>query len=199
MDGGTIAIIMTIIASVGIAVLVKIAKKSNKDKYKRDKQSKKPNDIENDYGCIAQNAPKKVNVNVETYSKKKRYVSKCEQEYYAVLKNIIQNEYLIYPQVPLSQIVEKVSDNHYHNELFRIIDFCIFSKTFEPLICIEINDDTHHQPERYKRDKKVKEILEEAKIPLITLWTEYGINEDYIEKRLREHLQIFTEPKAVNM
>ena len=145
------------------------------------------------------NTPIKVNVNVETYSKKKRYVSKCEQEYYAVLKSIIQNEYLIYPQVPLSQIVEKVSDNHYHNELFRIIDFCIFSKTFEPLICIEINDDTHHQPERYKRDKKVKEILEEAKIPLITLWTEYGINEDYIEKRLREHLQIFTEPKAVNM
>ena len=128
----------------------------------------------------------------KTYSVKNQYVSNCELEFYRAIKSIIKDKYLIFPQVPLSQIIIKNEKSLYQNELYRIIDFCIFSKDYRPLVCIEINDKTHKEFNRINRDKKVKNILEQAELPLITLWTEYGVNVDYIANRLRKILQIDT-------
>jgi predicted NAD-dependent protein-ADP-ribosyltransferase YbiA (DUF1768 family) len=55
---------------------------------------------------------------------------------------------------------------------------------------IEINDNTHNTKERYIRDMKVKEILDKANLPIITLWTSYGVNYDYIERRLKEYIEL---------
>lgn len=41
------------------------------------------------------------------------------------------------------------------------------------------------------RDLKVKEILRQAGIPLIILWTEYGVNVEYIKKRINEHIRLY--------
>lgn len=130
------------------------------------------------------------NIQKYNYVVKSRYISIKENEFFQALKNIIGNKYLIYPQVPLSQIIEKIGDNKYRNELFRIIDFCIFDREYKPLVCIEINDQTHNQPDRIERDKKVKDILSIAGMPLITLWTEYGIKPDYIRKRLQDYINV---------
>jgi hypothetical protein len=124
------------------------------------------------------------------YKIKEKYITETEEKFGNAFKEIILNQYVIYPQVPLSQIVEKETKTKYQSELNRIIDFCIFSKEYKPLVCIEINDETHKQKERYIRDRKVKDILDNAQLPLITLWTSYGINKEYIEKRLKEHLDL---------
>lgn len=120
------------------------------------------------------------------YSVKPRYLSPNEHEYFTVLKNILKDKYLIFPQVPLSQIVEKHSASNYKTDLFRVIDFCIFDKSYYPLLCVEINDTSHLKKDRSKRDQKVGDILKSARIPLLTLWTYEGIDEQAIKKQLKQ-------------
>jgi hypothetical protein len=124
------------------------------------------------------------------YKIKTNYITQTEREFARAIKEIIKEKYILLPQVPLSQLVIKKPATRYKNELYRIIDFCIFTKEYRPLVCIEINDETHKTKSRYARDQKVKDILAKAELPLITLWVSYGINKEYIEKRLSEHLEI---------
>lgn len=119
------------------------------------------------------------------YSVKPRYLSPYEHQYYVILQNILKDNYIVFPQIPLSQIVEKHSDTNYRNELFRIIDFCIFDRDYYPLLCIEINDTTHLKKNRSKRDEKVSEILKSARLPLLTFWTYEGIDEQTLRKQLK--------------
>ena len=162
-----ISIILFIIVAGTLGLIIYFAKYyADKRKYRKQKQNK-----------------------TATYTIKQKYITECEQQYFITLKNIIGEKYIIYPQVPLSQIIEK-NTTGFHNELFRIIDFCIFDYQMKPLVCIEINDSSHNEYNRYKRDMKVSDILENAGLPLIKLWTSYGIQPDYIRKRLQEHISI---------
>lgn len=121
------------------------------------------------------------------YSVKPRFLSACEQEYFVALKKIVNERFFIFPQVPLSQLVEKHSKSSYRTELFRIVDFCIFDRDYYPLLCIEINDTSHLKKDRTVRDSKVSEILKSARIPLITFWTYEGIDEQEIRKQLKQY------------
>ncbi len=51
-------------------------------------------------------------------------------------------------------------------------------------------DETHHQKNRYVRDQKVKNILNQADLPIVTLWTSFGVKTEYIKERLRKYLKI---------
>lgn len=119
------------------------------------------------------------------YSLKPRFLSPNEQKYFVILKNLLKDRYYVFPQVPLSQLVEKHSKSNFKNELFRVIDFCVFDKDYYPLLCIEINDNSHLKKERTDRDKKVADILKSARLPLLTLWTYEGINESEIKRQLK--------------
>lgn len=121
------------------------------------------------------------------YSLKPRYISQCEEEYFERIKSVLNSNYIIFPQVPLSQIVEKHSQSNYKTELFRVIDFCIFDKSYYPVLCIEINDATHVSKSRAKRDDKVSEILKSARIPLLVFWTYEGIDDNAIKKSLKPY------------
>ena len=120
-------------------------------------------------------------------------MTKNEQYFFNVINKAFSEKYLIMPQVNLASILnkEKQYPNEYQNELFRNIDFGIFDKeTTAPLLLIEINDKTHNEKKRQYRDIKVKEILQNANIKLITFYTEYPNKEDYIINRIKENLVI---------
>ncbi len=121
------------------------------------------------------------------YSVKPRYISPCEEEYFEKIKSLISDNFIIFPQIPLSQIVEKHSQSNYKTELFRVIDFCIFDENYYPVLCIEINDATHVGKNRAKRDSKVAEILKSAKIPLLVLWTYEDADLGFIKKSLKPY------------
>lgn len=78
--------------------------------------------------------------------------------------------------------------SRFQNELYRNVDFIITDLFYRPLVVVEINDQTHLAEDRRERDKKVASICEEAGIPIIRLWTSYGINQEYIKKRILETL-----------
>lgn len=65
----------------------------------------------------------------------------------------------------------------------------ITDAAFAPKIAVEINDPTHHEYERRKRDEKVAAICAEAGVPIVTLWTNYGVNREYMQKRITETLE----------
>ncbi len=122
------------------------------------------------------------------YTAKRNFLTKTEKKFYDVFCKIVKDEYIVQPQVNLASIVNKSSYELYRNELFRNIDFGIFDKSYKLKLLIEINDNSHFKHDRQARDKKVRSICANANIPLITFWTSYGINEQYIENRLKKYL-----------
>ena len=102
------------------------------------------------------------------------------------IKDSLPPECILLVQQNLSTLVKKTDNSKFRNELFRNIDSVIVDNDYKILFCIEVNDNTHTQPKRIERDKKVKMIIEESGIPLVVFWTRYGINKDYIKTRILE-------------
>lgn len=122
---------------------------------------------------------------------KKPIMSDYEIMFYNRIKDLdLETEYNIVPQLVLSSVVDKKSKQKYRSELYRIIDFAIFSKDYSKLLLlIELNDNTHNQRKRKDRDLKVKKICNSAKIKLITFYTKYPNEKDYIINRIKKEIE----------
>ena len=92
-------------------------------------------------------------------------------------------KYIIIPQVNLASIIEK-RGGKYHSELFRNIDFGIFDINYNLLLLIELNDKSHTNIKRKDRDLKVKKILSDCQIPLLTFYTYYPNEKGYVLNRI---------------
>ena len=95
---------------------------------------------------------------------------------------------MVQAQANLASFIRRTDDARFQNELYRNVDFIVTDMLYKPLFLIEINDQTHLTAARRERDEKVSHICEEAGIPIIKLWTSYGVNPDYIRKRINETL-----------
>ena len=89
----------------------------------------------------------------------------------------------------IDSIINKNTNNYYRNELFRNIDFGIFTSDYnEILLLIEINDKTHNNKKRIKRDKKVDYITANAGIRLIKFYSNYDNKREYIKERVKNEI-----------
>ena len=122
------------------------------------------------------------------YETKQRLISKAEVEFYNTIKQSLPEGYCIFPQINLASFINRTDDAKFHNELFRNVDFLITDAEYSPKIVIEINDSTHLTSERKERDEKVQNICEEAGVPIVKLWTAYGVNNQYIGNKISETL-----------
>lgn len=80
----------------------------------------------------------------ETIYKLKPIMTNYEMKFYNILKEL-ENEYIIIPQLNLASVVKKINNNRYYSELFRNIDFAIFSKNYTNLLLLIETDDKTHQ------------------------------------------------------
>ena len=95
----------------------------------------------------------------------------------------------IVPQVNLASVIEKVSTSRFNTELFRNIDFGIFNADYSKLLLlIELNDESHNNFHRKKRDVKVNDICNKAGIKLITFYTKYSNEKEYVKGRIIKEL-----------
>lgn len=122
------------------------------------------------------------------YKAKNALITDTEKEFYKAIISSLTEEYKVFPQINLAAFIERTDNSKFRNELFRNVDFLITNASYEPKIVVEINDQTHLNKERQERDEKVKNICEEAGIPIIRLWTSYGVNYEYIKKTIDETL-----------
>ena len=119
---------------------------------------------------------------------KKALLTATEIKFKNAIEKHLPNNYVLYPQINLATIIKRTDEHTYQNELFRNVDFCVFDEKFIPRLIIEINDNSHKEKSRQARDIKVQKICEGAEIPIVKFWTEYGVNESYIEKKIKEIL-----------
>lgn len=122
------------------------------------------------------------------YDPRKSLISKTEQAFFDALKANIPENYHVFPQINLAAFICKTDKSLYQNELFRNVDFLITNNDYAPKIAVEINDKSHTDKKRRERDERVQKILEEAGIPIIKLWTSYGVNPEYIKNKINEAL-----------
>lgn len=103
------------------------------------------------------------------YRRKSTIMTRPEADAFMLLRSLFGEKYEIFPQIPLVAVIDKITQNSYRNELFRVIDFVVVDKqTFSPLILIELNDSSHMRADRQERDRKVREICSRAGLPLVT-------------------------------
>lgn len=168
---------------ISILIILSIIKRIEKrKKYKNKNTTNQSIEDKINFNSVKEIKPK-------TYKKKQSLCTKYEYYFYNIIKKRISPEYIIIPQINLATIIEKISEQKFQNELYRNIDFGIFNKnTLEPLLLIEINDKTHNQPSKIKRDIKVKNICEEAEIKLIKFYSDKPNKPDYIISRINKEL-----------
>ena len=122
----------------------------------------------------------------------KRFLS--NNEYNFLTKFIdLENELHVHivPQVNLASVITKISDSRFNTELFRNIDFGIFNADYSKLLLlIELNDESHNNYHRKKRDIKVHDICNKAGIKLITFYTKYSNEKEYVKSRIIKEISI---------
>ncbi len=108
------------------------------------------------------------------YELRPRIVSNYELLFYHVLKEALNDTYMIVPQAHLSMFLNHKIYNHQNWSIAlskinkKSVDFLICNKeTLQPLFAIELDDKTHNQPKRIERDIFVNEILGVADMPLV--------------------------------
>ena len=124
------------------------------------------------------------------YNKKQSLVTNKEMEFYKNLEDMFGSNYKVQTQINLASVVDKTLHSKYRSELFRNIDFGIFDKeSLKPLVLIELNDKTHKNKDRYERDLKVRDILKQSGIPLLTFYTNMPNEYDYVYERINKELK----------
>lgn len=124
----------------------------------------------------------------ETIYELKPIMTNYERKFYNILKEL-GNDYIVVPQLNLASVVKKMNNNRYYSELFRNIDFAIFTSDFSKLLLlIEINDKTHQQNKRKDRDLKVQKICNDINVKLIRFHSSYPNERDYVLNRVRSNL-----------
>ncbi len=61
--------------------------------------------------------------------------------------------------------------------LSKHIDFVLCDpRSLEPVVCIELDDDSHNRPDRIERDKFVNDAFDAADLPLLRIPVESSYN-----------------------
>lgn len=123
------------------------------------------------------------------YVKKASLVSPSEHKFLQMLKQISPDKYEVVPQVALISVIDKKTNTAYRNELFRVCDFCFVDRdTYAPLLLVELNDSSHKRADRRARDQKVAAICDDAKLPLVTFWTNCDLDFKTVKKTVEKYI-----------
>ena len=140
-----------------------------------------------------ENNDEKTDHNIDKIYVQKRFLTHNELVFLNKLKELENETNLkVVPQVNLATIIQKVSNIPYQTELFRNIDYGIFDNNYEKiLLLIELNDNTHNNGDRKYRDHKVREICNIANVKLITFYTNYPNETEYVTHRIKKEILNF--------
>lgn len=100
-------------------------------------------------------------------------MTRTESEFFLKLDHVVSERYRVFPQVHLSALLDHKVKGQDWKFAFRHIngksvDFVLCDKeTLRPTYAIELDDLTHEQSDRRKRDLEVERIFKEANLPLV--------------------------------
>lgn len=123
-----------------------------------------------------------------TYEKRK-ILTDAEQNFYQKLKELVADQYYVFPQIHLASLLTVKAQGRNWKRLFnkviqKSVDFVLVDKeTFETKLVIELDDHTHLRKDRVDRDGFVNSSLKSAGIAIIHV-------KDHNLEELRSKLKI---------
>jgi hypothetical protein len=132
------------------------------------------------------------------YKKQRPLLNENERSLYEQLKIAVGNDYLLVPQVHLEKLIApkrwlgkmKYAVGHVSR---WSVDFALFDvRTYEPLMAIELNGESHNFPKTIARDLEVSNHLKEAGIPLLTFYNHQPVTSEAL--RIAIHSAISVGP-----
>jgi very-short-patch-repair endonuclease len=107
------------------------------------------------------------------FKKKEFLLNVPERKFFEVLLQKIPTNYVVYPQVILSSVIQfngyRQSFWKWHNQINRkTLDFVIFEKEYlKPIMAIEYDGSTHNREDRKERDEFVNNALTQVGIKVV--------------------------------
>lgn len=135
------------------------------------------------------------NKSVYSYKRKDFLISRAEHEFFDILVEILGDQYYVFPQIHLSNILDnKVVGQNWKGAFRHIdeksVDYVICDKAYiKPLIAIELDDRTHEWESRKERDAEVRRILDEVGLPLLRFENHGNFNKEEIKLLVLEKLK----------
>jgi len=128
------------------------------------------------------------------YEKKEYLLTQNEKFFYKVLKDAIKDkDIIIQTQVVLYNIIRPIKDKNFYYYFDKIkaksIDYVLLDKDFKILLCIELDDYTHKQNNRIKRDTFINKIFFEANVKLLRIKANSYYNVDTIKELIENKLK----------
>lgn len=128
------------------------------------------------------------------YLKKHYLLSAAEKNFYFILKNILKNDYLLFSKVRLEDLFYlpkyQKEKQYYRNKVqSKHVDFLICDpKDIKPLLVIELDDSSHSQDKRIKRDNFVDEIFRDSQLPILHIKNSYNYNVSDLQSEIASML-----------
>lgn len=135
------------------------------------------------------NEPNNVNKNNynNQYYKKKQLLTITELKFYKVLKEITKdNNYYIFTQVVLYEIVRNKQIEGFNKIKSKSIDFVITDENSNILVCIELDDNTHYKKTRIERDNFINDLFKDLNIKLLRIPVKDNYNTEELRKKIFE-------------
>ncbi|HYF94333.1 MAG TPA: DUF2726 domain-containing protein [Symbiobacteriaceae bacterium] len=132
-----------------------------------------------------------VEMHVSPYIRRATLLTAAEQRFYVRLFQAVGNEVLICPKVRLADVIEVRGDTlEWQSAWNRIaakhIDFLLTTvDDHQPLLAIELDDSSHHMPNRQKRDEWLDRAMVAAGLPLMRV----RVRSDYDPAGLRREVE----------
>lgn len=150
------------------------------------------------------NAPENIiEIKFQPYNKKTYFFSLAELKFFEILKDIIGDNYYIFPKVRICDIVNHKDKNNY-SQFNRIkskhVDFLVCTKN--PVISkmvVELDDSSHNSESRRKRDKFVDEVFASSGVPIVHIKTSKLYNKEVLIKEIQRAYKtkfVFTEDRV---
>jgi hypothetical protein len=184
-----------LIAVFVITKLIKFSRNSGKDKEYRE-YKKYMSENHSASKIVSHVVAEKTEIEPEKNYVVKPLMTNSEFQFYKKLKILesrTDGKIIIAPQINLATILKKVRNgdrDFYQNELYRNIDFAIFSRDYQKLLLlIELNDASHFDKKRRARDAKVREICEIANVKLLTFYTDKSNETGYVISRILDKIK----------
>ncbi len=130
-----------------------------------------------------------------SYKNKPFLMTKSENEFIQMLFNELRDDYRIYPQIHLSNLVDHRSENQSRKGAFahvngKSVDFVICDKLYSrPLCAIELDDWSHDTDGAKEKDAVKENILQMAGIPLVRFRDWSKLNRTEMINEIKTKLQ----------
>jgi hypothetical protein len=132
---------------------------------------------------------------VYSYGRKDFIMTKAENDFFGVLKELLEDRYQIFPQVHLDALFNyKVKGQNWKGARWHInrtsVDFVVCDKTdARPLLAIELDDYSHDAEDRRSRDVEVERIFANANMPLLRFRDYKSMSREAIATQIEGSLQ----------